>query len=75
MKRENCRVCGRWGIDDDTSRCRQTQDQSGEYYCPGDGPVDHDDEGFFLYHTPEEEVAMEAHWDRVIRDAEARGEL
>jgi hypothetical protein len=74
MKRESCRTCGRWGVNDDRP-CRQFQMPSGEYECPGDGPHDVDDDGFFLYRTPEEEAEQEAHWEAVIQDARARGEI
>ena len=75
MKREPCRTCGRININDDDARCRQFQLPSGEYSCPGDEPHDVDEEGYFLYRTPEEDAELEAFWDAVVERAKARGEI
>lgn len=75
MQREACRTCGRTNVDDDGEKCRQCLSMSGDYECPGDGPHDHDEEGFFLYPTPEEVAAEEAVWDAIVADAIARGEI
>lgn len=75
MIREACRTCGRTNINDDSNRCRQFQLPSGDYACPGDEPHDVDDEGFFLYRTPEEEAELAVFWEGVIEDARARGEI
>lgn len=75
MRRENCRICGRWGVDDNARKCRQFQDQSGEYSCPGDEPHDVDEEGYFLYRTPEEEAEEAAFWEAAVSHAKARGEI
>lgn len=72
-KRSACPKCGAKNEKQAETKCRPSQDETGEYSCPGsDGMVDA--QGWFLGPTKAAEAASSVYWGEICRQQEAEME-